>query len=92
MPGIAVQNTGSPWRPAPRTHLTYHGPQAITPPDLHAPRPDAYLVAYSADATAQQTAVEAVFGRTGTPGLLPVSIPGMYSYGEGIDLQPTDPE
>ena len=54
--------------------------------------PDAYLVAYSADATAQEAAADAIFGRTGTPGALPVSIPGLYAYGDGIHLQPADPE
>ena len=54
-------------------------------------QPAAYLTAYGSDAAAQRAAVEALFGQSGTPGRLPVTIPGTYAYGDGLMLEQTAP-
>ena len=54
-------------------------------------QPAAYLTAYGADAAAQRAAAEALFGQSGTPGRLPVTIPDHYAYGDGLTLEQTAP-
>jgi beta-N-acetylhexosaminidase len=48
------------------------------------PRIDSYLCAYYHDVKAQAAAAKALFGEISTPGKLPVSIPGLYSFGHGL--------
>ncbi|MEX0599581.1 MAG: serine hydrolase, partial [Rhodothermales bacterium] len=50
------------------------------------PQPEAYLVTYGASEATQLAAAEVLLGQSETTGRLPVSIPGRYAYGAGIDL------
>ncbi|TAK57713.1 MAG: beta-N-acetylglucosaminidase [Bacteroidetes bacterium] len=47
---------------------------------------NAYLCAYSDCEASTEAAVEALFGEIPTTGKLPVSIPGAYPYGSGVDI------
>ncbi len=49
-------------------------------------QPDAYVAAYGASNASQRAAAEALFGRSGFQGRLPITIPDTYSYGDGIQL------
>ena len=53
----------------------------------HFPDVDAYLCAYRHSDPAQKAAVKAIFGEMDIKGKLPVSIPGLYSFGHGINLE-----
>lgn len=50
-------------------------------------QPDAYLTAYSASEASQMAAAEALFGKSAITGKLPITIPDLYSYGEGLELE-----
>ncbi|MCX6138461.1 MAG: serine hydrolase [Ignavibacteriales bacterium] len=57
----------------------------------------AYLCAYSDDDNMQSAAAAIVFGEESPHGKLPVTIPGFYNYGEGVEypgkvLRTADPE
>ena len=61
-----------------------------TPYDLaRFPEAPAYLAAYGIYPPTLEALVDAVLGRTGTSGRLPVPIPGLYPAGHGITLQRT---
>lgn len=47
-------------------------------------QPDAYLAAYGTEVASQEAAAQALAGQSGTPGRVPVSIPGTYRAGDGI--------
>ncbi len=47
----------------------------------------AYLCSYSDSEPATEAMVEVLFGEVPARGRLPVTIPGMFAYGAGIDLQ-----
>ena len=49
-------------------------------------QPAAYLVAYSASEASQTAAADAMAGHADIRGRLPVGIPGLYAFGDGIDL------
>lgn len=49
-------------------------------------QPDAYVAAYGASEASQRAAAEALFGRSGFQGRLPITIPETYGFGEGIQL------
>src|SRR5690606_2169154 len=49
-------------------------------------QPEAYLAAYSASEASQAAAAEAIYGRSEISGKLPISIPGLYDFGEGLHL------
>lgn len=49
-------------------------------------QPDVYIAAYGATEASQGAAAEALFGRSGFEGRLPITIPETYDYGEGIQL------
>jgi beta-N-acetylhexosaminidase len=49
----------------------------------------AYLATFSDVPPSEMAAVMALFGEIGIRGRLPVSIPGLANYGEGIQVQPT---
>jgi beta-N-acetylhexosaminidase len=53
--------------------------------------PDAYLAAYSTTEASQAASVDAVFGSAAVAGRLPITIPGMYQMGDGLDLQQIAP-
>lgn len=53
------------------------------------PNAQAYLCVYSDAEPSVEAAVEAMFGEIPTKGKLPVTIPGMFAYGTGLDLQQT---
>ncbi len=50
------------------------------------PQPEAYLAAYSESEASQIAVAEALVGRSAITGRLPITIPGLYPYGQGIDL------
>ncbi len=50
------------------------------------PEVAAYLCAYGAAESSQRAAVGALFGEFPVHGRLPVTLPGLYAYGHGIDL------
>src|SRR5690606_19956571 len=50
-------------------------------------QPDVYISAYSASEASQKAAAEALFGKSGFRGTLPITIPGHYAFGEGIQLR-----
>lgn len=52
----------------------------------HFPEVDAYVCLYRATAEAQSTAARALAGEIDVGGRLPVSIPGLYPVGHGLDL------
>ncbi len=53
------------------------------------PNVSAYVCAYSGTRYVVQAAVEALFGETNVTGKLPVTIPDVAQYGDGIDLPKT---
>jgi beta-N-acetylhexosaminidase len=53
------------------------------------PNAQAYLCAYSDAEPSVEATVEALFGEIPTKGKLPVTIPGMFVYGTGLNLQQT---
>jgi beta-N-acetylhexosaminidase len=55
------------------------------------PEVTAYLATFSNVPPAETAAVKALVGEIGTAGRLPVTIPGLAAYGDGIQLQPTRP-
>ena len=56
-----------------------------------APAPDAILAAYGSGDASQRAAAQALGGGAGTPGRLPVTIPGVAEKGEGRRLDPVSP-
>lgn len=48
-----------------------------------------YLVAYGDMPSLQAAAARAVFGRSGVTGKLPISLPGLYARGTGIEVKPS---
>lgn len=50
------------------------------------PQPASYLVAYSASEVSQAAAADALAGQADITGRLPVGIPGLYAFGDGMDL------
>ena len=50
-----------------------------------------YLCAYGIQPVMQRAVVEALFGEIGISGKLPVTIPGMFRRGEGIQRAATTP-
>lgn len=55
------------------------------------PSPNAILAAYGSGAASQRAAAHALVGGAGTPGRLPVTIPGVAEKGTGIALDPVAP-
>jgi beta-glucosidase-like glycosyl hydrolase/CubicO group peptidase (beta-lactamase class C family) len=53
---------------------------------LGLPRPAAYVAGYGGTDAVQRAAADALFGRIAVTGRLPVSIPGRYRYGQGVQL------
>jgi beta-N-acetylhexosaminidase len=53
------------------------------------PNVAAYLATFSTVPPSETAAVKALFGEIAIRGHLPVTIPGLAAYGEGIQLQPT---
>ena len=53
------------------------------------PNVSAYVCAYSATRYVVQAATQALFGEINVTGKLPVTIPGVAKYGDGIDIQKT---
>ena len=53
------------------------------PSDLD-PAPEAVLAAYGSGESSQHAAAKALVGGTGTPGRLPVTVPGLAEAGEGV--------
>jgi beta-glucosidase-like glycosyl hydrolase/CubicO group peptidase (beta-lactamase class C family) len=60
------------------------------PTDL-SPAPDAILAAYGSGDASQRAAAQALGGAAGTPGRLPVTIPGVAKKGDGESLAPVAP-
>ena len=60
------------------------------PTDL-TPAPDAILAAYGSGDASQRAAAQALGGAAGTPGRLPVTIPGVAKKGDGESLAPVAP-
>jgi beta-glucosidase-like glycosyl hydrolase/CubicO group peptidase (beta-lactamase class C family) len=48
-------------------------------------QPEVYVAAYSHSEASQKTAVQALFGQSGFSGKLPITIPGLYAYGSGLE-------
>lgn len=57
----------------------------------HFPGVDAYLCLYRDTPQTQDVAVRAVFGELAVRGRLPVSMPGLYPAGHGIELEARSP-
>ena len=55
------------------------------------PAPEAVLAAYGSGDHSQRAAAQALVGAAGTPGLLPVTVPGLAEAGEGIQLPQVAP-
>ena len=53
-------------------------------------RPDVMVVAYSSDPITVEIAAELLTGQIGFRGRLPVTIPGRYEIGSGIDTEPIE--
>src|SRR5262249_54858322 len=53
------------------------------------PSVPAYLATFSTATTSEAAAVHALFGEINITGRLPVTIPGVAQYGEGIQVQAT---
>ena len=53
--------------------------------------PEVYIAAYGESPASQKAAVQALFGEIEISGLLPVSIPGKSSFGDGIRIPQTKP-
>ena len=54
-------------------------------------QPAAYVAAYGAADVSQEAAAEALFGQAPFAGRLPISIPGLYAYGDGLQLPQVAP-
>jgi beta-glucosidase-like glycosyl hydrolase/CubicO group peptidase (beta-lactamase class C family) len=50
------------------------------------PEVGVYLTAYGAEDSSQRAVVPALLGEAAISGRLPVTLPGLYAYGEGIEL------
>jgi len=50
------------------------------------PEAPVYVCAYGAAESSQRAAIGAVFGEFAVGGRLPVTLPGLYAYGHGIDI------
>ena len=57
----------------------------------HFPDVDAYMVAYAQTELMQTAAARAVLGRAPISGRIPVSLPGFFSRGDGLDIRPQTP-
>jgi len=55
-----------------------------------AQQPTAYLAAYGGNEASQKVVVQALFGQQGFEGRLPITIPGLYAYGDGLRLDQVD--
>jgi len=53
--------------------------------------PDTYLAAYSGSEASQKAVAQALFGKSPVHGRLPIEIPGLYAFGEGMDLEQVIP-
>ena len=51
---------------------------------LEFPRPDAYVCAYADAPVMRQAVAEVLFGEEQAQGKLPVTIPGVYKFGDGV--------
>lgn len=49
-------------------------------------QPDVYIAAYSDSEASQKAVAQALFGFSGFTGKLPITIPGLYGFGSGIEL------
>ncbi len=49
-------------------------------------QPDVYLAAYGESESSEKAAVQAIFGQSKIKGKLPITIPGLYPYGAGIQV------
>ncbi|GIV58443.1 MAG: beta-N-acetylhexosaminidase [Rhodothermaceae bacterium] len=52
-------------------------------------QPAAYLAAYGGSDASQKTTAQALFGQSDVGGRLPVTIPGLYAFGDGLRLEQT---
>jgi beta-N-acetylhexosaminidase len=51
------------------------------------PKLQTYIVAYGDMPSLQEESAQALLGRTDFKGRLPISLPGLYSRGTGIELK-----
>ena len=51
-----------------------------------ASQPEVYIAAYGDSEASQKAAAQALFGYTAIQGKLPITIPGVYSFGHGIQI------
>ncbi len=54
---------------------------------LGLPEPAAFVSAFGGSAESQRAAADALFGRIALRGKLPITIPGRYTFGEGVQLE-----
>jgi beta-N-acetylhexosaminidase len=52
------------------------------------PKPDAYVVTYGASRASVEAAAEVLFGEQPAVGKLPITIPGRYAFGDGVQYAP----
>ncbi|MFK7845690.1 MAG: glycoside hydrolase family 3 N-terminal domain-containing protein [Rhodothermales bacterium] len=49
-------------------------------------QPNVYIAAYGESESSEKAVVQALFGKSDIKGKLPITIPGLYSYGDGIQI------
>jgi beta-N-acetylhexosaminidase len=69
-------------RKAPLIGISFGNPYLL----LSVPKLQTYLVAYGDMPSLQEAAAEALVGKIDTTGRLPISLPGLYPRGTGIQL------
>ncbi|MHB8093744.1 MAG: glycoside hydrolase family 3 protein [Candidatus Aminicenantales bacterium] len=69
------------------TVVSFGSPYFLT----HFPEADAYLCLWRGAPRAQETAVRVLFGEIDVSGRLPVSLPGLYPAGHGLDMKKNPP-
>lgn len=67
--------------------ISFGNPYIVTGIEL----PDSYLAAYSGSEASQKAVAQALFGKSPVHGRLPIAIPGLYAFGQGMDLEQVVP-
>ncbi|MDX1438370.1 MAG: glycoside hydrolase family 3 N-terminal domain-containing protein [Rubricoccaceae bacterium] len=55
------------------------------------PEPTAFVAAYGGSEDSQRAVADALFGRAAVSGRLPITIPGVYAYDQGVTLEQAVP-
>ena len=71
-------------RPRPLVGISFGNPYLL----MNFPKLPAYLVAYGDMPSLQRSAANVLLGKIAVTGRLPISLPGLYTHGAGIQLKP----